>query len=332
MMTKSYMLATSAAMDVHRFAARIGGRGHHIMTSSSATSHASTSHASTSHASTGHASTSHASTPLDEAALAHFAREGYVIVEGHLDAARITELKADIDAFEVVRDQPGTPPPLSWPSLGALISDPAIMHPIEQLLGPGFAYHHLHCARHDPGARGVDWHQDYEQIPQSNRSHRMVHVFYYLSGLNGTIGDLLLLPRSQNWIMGNGAASAFGAADLPGSIVIDQLSPGTAVIVHSALLHARRAKPGGEGRPRYFADCSYCQAGIRWPSTHSGFGGWRDNLHMARKLGLDRDGRYAHLFDEAHFFDAAEARHALHAVNSGSLTEHLLPASSRGVR
>lgn len=259
---------------------------------------------------------------IDDAAVERFQREGYLVLERFLDPDHIAALKPEIDTFERERGQRDAAPPIAQPELGRLVSHPATMAAVERLMGAGFAYHHLHCARHDPGAPGTAWHQDYEQIPHTNRSHLMVHVFYYLNGLDGCIGDLLVLPRSQGMIIGNGDSRIFGDADLPGSLTIDDLPPGTAVIVHSALLHARRAKPGGEGRPRYFVDCSYCQAGIRWPSTHNGYGNWRDKLRLARERGLDRDGRYAHLFDESHFFDGTEARARLAAVD-GSLIEHL---------
>jgi hypothetical protein len=166
-----------------------------------------------------------------------------------------------------------------------------------------------------PGDKGVSWHHDYEQHPQTNRSHGMVHTFWYLNGLDGTIGDLLVLPGTHRLVMERNAYSHFGYAPLPGERVIDRLPPGTAVIVHSALLHARRAKPGGEGRPRYFIDCSYCQAGVRWPGTWN----LRDQFPRARALGLDRGGRHAHLFDEATFFDAAAAQERFKALNRGSL-------------
>ena len=45
--------------------------------------------------------------------------------------------------------------------------------------------------------------------------------------------------------MERGALQIFGFADLPGGAVFDNVSPGTMMIVHSALVHARRPKPGG---------------------------------------------------------------------------------------
>ena len=147
--------------------------------------------------------------------------------------------------------------------------------------------------RQDAGNRGVNWHQDYEQVPQLNRTHIMVHVFYYLNGLDGTVGDLLVLPRSQDLVVANGGIGLFGTEDLPGSVTVDSLPPGSAVIVHSAVWHARRPKPGGEGHPRYFIDVSYCQHGTLWP----GYPKVHEINAKALEMGHDRDGQYDFLLE-----------------------------------
>ena len=61
--------------------------------------------------------------------------------------------------------------------------------------------------------------QDYEQIPQTDRDQLMVHVFFYLNGLDGTVGDLMCLPKSQNAVMERGAFSnLWQDHELPGSL------------------------------------------------------------------------------------------------------------------
>ena len=97
-----------------------------------------------------------------------------------------------------------------------------------------------------------------------------------LQGLTGEVGDLILLPRSHRAVVDRGRdqlGALFGTDALPGSLTVDCLPQGSAVIVHSALLHGRRPRPGGENRPRYFSDISYCQhpqpqqqRGAHWPS------------------------------------------------------------------
>lgn len=250
-----------------------------------------------------------------------FRINGYLIFERLFTGEECAEIKADIDRLEQLRREKQPVPFLcEFPHLGPLISHPRVMDAVEGVMGPGFAFHHLHAVRQDAGAPGVNWHQDYEQFPQTNRTHAMVHLFYYFNGLNGQVGDLLLVPKSQKTVVENGALWLLGTADLPGMLVQDDLPPGTAVMVHSALWHARRAKPGGEERPRYFADASYCQAGVRWPAY--GVSGWREMLDKACALGLDRDGRYAHLFDPAHFYDYEQARKFVKGAQGSLILEH----------
>lgn len=261
-------------------------------------------------------------TSLTPEQLARFRTDGYLLFPGFFAPEEIEQYKADMDRLMVDRSQGGTIPFLcEYPHLGPLISHPDVMSVVGQVMGPGFAFHHLHAVAQRAGTPGVHWHQDYEQEPQTNRSHLMVHVFYYFDGLNGEVGDLLVLPGTQTTVIQSNALKQLGTEPLPGEVVVNELPPGSMVLVHSALWHARRAQPGGEGRPRYFADASYCQAGIQWPSYSPK--SWRDILRKCREAGLDRHGRYAHLFDEAHFFDHAEAREALRDYQ-GSLVRELI--------
>ena len=104
--------------------------------------------------------------------------------------------------------------------------------------------------------------QDYEQTPQMDRELLMVHCFYYPNGLDGEIGDLMVLPKSHRSVMSRGAfSSIFRQEKLPGSIWFGSevaLPRGSVVIAHSALMHGRKQQPGGEpSKPRYFTDVSY---------------------------------------------------------------------------
>ena len=130
----------------------------------------------------------------------------------------------------------------------------------------------------------------------------MVHCFYYPNGLNGEIGDLILLPRSHTAVMHRNAFSdKFYSEDLPGSLTVSDLPLGSAVVVHSALMHGRRGKPGGSGYCRYFTDVSYCQAGEKmWPSYGFPFPKlWlREQIReRALKAGYGRGGQYDFIFD-----------------------------------
>ena len=123
----------------------------------------------------------------------------------------------------------------------------------------------------------------------------ILHVFYYLNGLNGEIGDLLILPRSHN-VLSQRSLEIFGTKDLPGSISINSLPYGSAIIVHSAIWHARRQKNGGNNNPRYFIDISYCQFGVKWPA-YKELSTTEIINKKALYMGLDRGGKYLHLYD-----------------------------------
>jgi hypothetical protein len=184
--------------------------------------------------------------------------------------------------------------------LRGLIEREETLQLLDQLFPAPYVFHHLHIARQAAGTHGVAWHHDYGQGPQTNRKHLMVHVFYYLHGLNGEIGDLVVLPGSHKSVMNGGALAFLGEQSLPTEVVVDDVPPGTMIIVHSALLHSRRAQPGGEGRLRYFLDASYCETGVRWPSYGSGY---REMLAQLRSTQRDEGARPL-LFSDDHFFDA----------------------------
>ena len=95
----------------------------------------------------------------------------------------------------------------------------------------------------------------------------------------------------------------------------DRLPPGSAVIVHSAVWHARRPKPGGERRGRYFIDVSYCQHGVLWPA----YGVVEAVNREALRQGFDRAGRYRHLYDSTRFFDRRPLQDRFERSNQGSL-------------
>jgi hypothetical protein len=136
----------------------------------------------------------------------------------------------------------------------------------------------------------------------------------------------LIIPGSHLAVLDRYVFSMFQAADLPGTLVVNQLAPGSVVVVHSALLHARRAKPGGENHPRYFVDAAYCQDGIRWPSYEER-GNWRQILKYLRDRDQAKGGNYQWLFDEQHFFDAKEVARRFREVNQGSLALRALGMS-----
>ena len=263
---------------------------------------------------------------LSPADLKKFTDQGYLIFPEFLSPEHSKSLIAEVDLLMLNRSHNDQRLVVGYKELGLLTSHPPMMNHLNDLLGPSFMMHHIHAARHDEGMKGVVWHQDYEQYPQTNRSHMMVHVFYYPNGLNGEIGDLLVLPGSQN-VLVQGDLPMLGTENLPGCICIDSLQAGSAVVVHSGLWHARRPQPGGESRPRHFIDISYCEHGILWPAYREYSTTELINAE-ALELGLDRNGRYAHLYDTSQFFDHQSLEKPFQILNQGSLMHHMLGEES----
>jgi hypothetical protein len=208
--------------------------------------------------------------PLLASEVTFFDQHGFLLCPGLLGPSYCRTIVAGVD--EAVARRPGgyhkrnaaaledyTPTAIS--ELGELVTHRPMMAMMRSLMGGEFALHHLHCYRHDAGCPGSNWHHDHRHsvLP---RQHRMIYCFYYPSGLDGTVGDLLLLPRSHHSLVDNSALTGLMFSDdLPGSLTLDSIQPGSAVLVDGALLHARRPKPGGSSR--YFVDISYCETAHR---------------------------------------------------------------------
>ena len=267
--------------------------------------------------------------------LSDFNTNGYIVLPAFLPADLIQKLKSEVDHWvdeglrekSIAKARDRDPPAMMEFDLrehGWLISHPPLMTILEQILGPGFAYHHLHSDRHDFNSGDKNWHHDYEQYPQSNRSHTMIHVLHYLSKLDGDTADLVVVPGTHRKVMDKAALHSFGTRPLPGEVVINHVPEGTTIIMHSAALHARRVKPQkNRNWRRYFIDCSYCQQGVQWPQVK---GYWRAALAHARKLGLDRN-RWPSLFDEKHFYDLYDFLPRFNEINQGSLLGHIMEKS-----
>ena len=100
-----------------------------------------------------------------------FHSEGYIILPEFLDTEFTKQLKKNVD--ELMADRKNSQNRekylVEYQSLGLLTSHPPLMNMLNQIMGPEFAMHHIHAVRQDKGNDGVHWHQDYEQVPQTNR-------------------------------------------------------------------------------------------------------------------------------------------------------------------
>jgi hypothetical protein len=238
---------------------------------------------------------------LKDADIGRFWSDGFLAFPSLLNRSTCDVLCREIDHFEDKRMSVA----VGLPAHAALASLPVILAIASDLMaGTDFGFHHLHTARHTAGTPDLPWHHDYEQYPQVDRKFTMLHFFMYLSGLNGTIGDLLTIPGSHTKVMDRYVHSRSGTIDLPGTLVINNLPEGSVVAIHSALLHARRAKPGGEDRPRYFTDVSYCQAGTVWPA-YLERGNWRETLAHLKARDDRLGGQASFLFDPSRFREIA---------------------------
>lgn len=248
-----------------------------------------------------------------ESQLKGFSENGYLVLPGFLPTELVGRLAPEVDHWvdtglrqrsidACLRPREYGPPPfveLQLPAHGELAAYPPLLELLGQLLGPSFVFHHLHSDRRPPGGPGKSWHHDYEQRPQRDRRHPMVHALHYIGGLRPAMGALAVLPGSQRQVAEKHAIDHLGTAVLPGEVLIDELPPGSTVVLHSALFHTRRAAPGSVGGVghRYMIDASYCRTGTRWPPVKPH---WRHVLAVARERGLDH-GRWPELFADRHF-------------------------------
>ncbi len=270
--------------------------------------------------------------PLGEQEIQQFRRLGYLVVPGFITDEQARRVEADVDRYAVEQPKFDGRNVAQYDALCELIVHPQTLAIVDQLTGEhGFTFHHLHAALHPPGMPGIGWHHDYEQVPQTNRAHTQVHVLHYLNGLDGSIGDFVLLPKSHRAVMRRDAFFYFGTESLPGEVVLDSLPRGSTLFCHSALVHARRSKPGGGERSRYFIDIAFMElfgdvAGAQWPSY--GREGWQDMLARldAKLHQADRP----QLFDASRFFDIADANARLAGLQ-GSMAL-LLPEPDPALR
>lgn len=248
---------------------------------------------------------------LDDAQTTQFKRSGFLVLPGFLPEDLVARVKPEVDLWvdsglrartiAAVRDPEacGVPDVLEpdLPAHGELLTHEPLLQAVGQLLGPDFVFHHMHSDRHAPDLPGKAWHHDYEQRVQSHRTHGMVHALHYLDGLTPDMAGLAVLPASHLEVAEKSRRAHLGTEVLPGEVLLEELPAGTTVLLHSALFHARRAKPAHHGLPRYFVDASYCQAGTLWPPVKPY---WREMLGRARRRGLAGE-NWPQLFAEEHF-------------------------------
>ena len=216
-----------------------------------------------------------------------------------------------------------TEEPWLAPAHGSLISYAPLMGIVEQLCGADFRFHHLNTYFQGEGIPGVDWHNDFEQsylpMPRHEKNTNLI-VLIYPGGLQGEVGDLVVVPGTHKLCAAWDAYAFLGTAHLPHEVVIDRVVPGTVVLCHTGLVHCRRPQPGPG--PRYFCDVSYVTADQLWPAScqHD----WKKMYADCLRLGYDQEGRYQHLFNGDNFVDPAVAQAQMQQLQQTDIYKRLL--------
>ena len=238
-----------------------------------------------------------------------FEHQGFLLVDLKLSASEQQVMQRQIDEAVDTGRRKATriSAPTELSSLGMLPAHPILLKVLSTIMPAGqFAVQHLQCDRHEPGTEALPWHHDH-LCSVTPAPGLLVYAFIYPSGLEGSIGDLLLLPGSHRvdaMYHRLALAPLLGTEDLPPcTITLDHVQPGTAVLLHGRLLHARRPPTklrkrrrasaagssgdnsgSGRGRSglvhrhqtgtrRYFVDIAYCSTGRLQipPHVHDGW-------------------------------------------------------------
>ncbi|MFD4658663.1 phytanoyl-CoA dioxygenase family protein [Kitasatospora sp. NPDC058444] len=248
-----------------------------------------------------------------------FSERGYLVLPGWLPHGLVERLAREVDfwvdagwrqrSIDACLRPADTAAPrvveLDLDAHGELAVHPPLLDLLAraELLGDSYVFHHLHSDRRPCAGGGKSWHHDYEQPAEGGRRHPMVHALHYIRGLRPGMGALVVLPGSHREHLGKDAHCHLGTDEIPGETLIDDLPPGSTVLLHSALFHTRRAPAVPEAGRRYMIDASYCRTGVLWPPVKPY---WRQVLAVAHRRGLARD-RWPELFAARHFTEYVPA-------------------------
>lgn len=228
-----------------------------------------------------------------------FENQGYLIIEDVIPEDYIIKLKKEVNNIifnnitayksKLIRD---------------LVESKFNLNIADSLLGEkNYVFHHVNAAIHTKNNPNLCWHHDYEDYT-GNRKFKMIHIFYYLNGLNNSIGELLLLPGSHKESVSRYEYAEKSFDFFNEKIVtINTLKPGSIIVINSALIHARRALPYLEGTPeRYFIDCSFCEYGGKWAPFRE-LGNWYSIINFLNKESSSINAKkYDYLYDSSKFY------------------------------
>jgi phytanoyl-CoA hydroxylase len=225
---------------------------------------------------------------LSEEQLRRYSRDGYVAVDGVLDAGELTELRDVTDMFvdrsrevdtntDVFDLEPGhtaqspklrrlKDPYRQHPAYERLLRDERILNMVEQLIGPRIRFQNTKLNMKSPEfGSPVKWHQDWAFYPHTNDD--LLAVGIAIDDMLLENGCLMVIPGSQNGpVMDHRQGGMFVGAVKPAGLasraVPLQLRAGGVSLHHTRLLHGSAANTSRQ--PRRFLLFEYC-SGDAWP-------------------------------------------------------------------
>ncbi len=213
--------------------------------------------------------------PLTKGQIGHYHREGWLLVEGVLDAADLAGLREAIHEvtaaaragaidggfIELEPADTGTPalrriidPYARHEAFRVVAHDPRVVDRVESLLGPDLDLHHskLNCKPARVGSP-VKWHQDLAYYPHSNDG--VLAVLIYLRDASEANGCLQVLPRRHHAYLDHSTPSRAFAGRVVDEADIDTAPralagpAGSAVFLHGLTPHSSLPNLSKSDRP-----------------------------------------------------------------------------------
>lgn len=175
--------------------------------------------------------------------------EGYLVIDGLLDAALLAGVRAAVDAAlerDGVRGPTGTlhVDNLEGPAVDALWHAPRLVAAVEHVLGAGFDRHAMGLRAPNPGYGAQALHADFAGPPPPDGAHVAVAIVA-LVDIPAEGGATRVVPGTHTWnkvAPGNTIDKSF-----PGERFV-ALSAGSAVLLNGHLWHSGTRNRAGHRR------------------------------------------------------------------------------------
>ena len=178
---------------------------------------------------------------LNDAQMAQYIRDGYVILETGLSREFHQELFRKTDEVFEKEGNPGNNLVPRLPDVGRVLGDPALAGALASILGDDyFLEPHRHCHYNAPGSTGQELHKD--SFTRRRHRTRRVLAFYYPQDTTEDMGPTAVVPGSHYYNTSEGALDAGGE-------VLVTVKAGAVVIANYDIWH--RGTANRSDRPRY---------------------------------------------------------------------------------